>query len=171
MPLRLNVGLQKKVGLPDYGSLGASCHVEVELDGSIIERDLDAFHRHVQNAFAACRQAVQDELARNAGEQRGGNGTAHGGNGSPSNGTPAPHDGRQTNGNGGNAGNGAATSFGRRATRSQVRALHAIATRQRFDLAAELQQRFGVSRAEDLALKQASEAIQAFNTVGSGSQA
>ena len=28
MPLRLNVGLSKKVGLPDYGSLEASCHVD-----------------------------------------------------------------------------------------------------------------------------------------------
>src|SRR5687767_219737 len=47
MPLTLNVGLTKKMGLPDYGSLGASCHVEVELDGSLLQCDLDGFHRHV----------------------------------------------------------------------------------------------------------------------------
>jgi len=62
--MKLNVGVSKKQGLPDYGSVGASCHVEVELEGSLLQNDLETFHRHVRNAYVACSQAVADELCR-----------------------------------------------------------------------------------------------------------
>ncbi len=64
MPLKLSVGLSQKLGMPNYGSLGASCHVEVELDAQILQQDSDRFHCHVRNAFDACRQAVIEELTR-----------------------------------------------------------------------------------------------------------
>ncbi len=64
MPLTLNVGISKKLGLPDYGSVGAICNVSVELDASLLTQDLDGFHRHIRNAYVACAQAVNDELAR-----------------------------------------------------------------------------------------------------------
>ena len=64
MPMKLSIGLSKKIGLPDYGSLGASCNVELELDQALIGSDLDGFHDRVRRTFVACRQAVDDELAR-----------------------------------------------------------------------------------------------------------
>jgi hypothetical protein len=64
MPLRLNIGLSKKLGLPDYGSLGASCNVDIELDAALLQTDPEAFQRHARNAYDACGRAVQEELAR-----------------------------------------------------------------------------------------------------------
>ena len=64
MPMTLNVGWQRKMGQPDYGSLCASCSVAVELNGSMVFDDLEGFHRHVRQAFVACQQAVNDQLAR-----------------------------------------------------------------------------------------------------------
>ncbi len=63
LPLTLNVGLSRKVGLPNFGSVGASCHVQVELPPSGAEAD-DDFRRRVRWAFAACRGAVDEELER-----------------------------------------------------------------------------------------------------------
>ena len=97
MPIKLSVGLAKKVGQPDYGSLGASCHVELELDGSLLRDDLEGFHHHVRNAFTACRQAVTDELNRNSVKEspQGTNGTSRipseNGNQSPRRNGSGPH--------------------------------------------------------------------------------
>lgn len=64
MPLILNVGLTKELRQPDGGSVGASCDVRVELDAALGTGDPDAFHCRVRDAYAACRQAVNRELAR-----------------------------------------------------------------------------------------------------------
>ena len=57
MPIKLNVGLSRKVGQPNFGSVGACCNVDIELDQQTIRDDPQVLHRRVQEAFAICRQA------------------------------------------------------------------------------------------------------------------
>ena len=173
MPMTVKVGLAKKVGQPDFGSLGASCDIELELDGSLLFNDLDGLQQKVRAAYTACRQAVNDELAgqtstaspvlnSNGAErtQSNTNGHERGANdGSPrgnperdsagrSNGSP---NGRQSNGN------------RRAATSAQVRALHSIATRQNFNLTELLREKFHIYKAEELSLREASQLIDELN--------
>ena len=63
MPLKLNVGISRKVGQPDYGSLGAQCNIEVELEGSVLDNP-ESLRRRIGEAYDACRSAVQDELSK-----------------------------------------------------------------------------------------------------------
>jgi hypothetical protein len=62
--LKLNVGVSRKVGQPDYGSIGASCNLELEISSDLLERDLDGFQARARSAYVAAHQAVHDELAR-----------------------------------------------------------------------------------------------------------
>ncbi|QDS88774.1 hypothetical protein EC9_29690 [Rosistilla ulvae] len=148
MALTLSVGLQKNVGLPDYGSLCASCHVEFEIDRSLIDNDLEGFHRKVAGAFAACRQAVNDQLV-----QQSAYSSSPQSNGKP-NSTPHHNGHAQHSGNGQSTARDVGT-----ATQSQVRAIFAIARRQRVDPASLVHKRFNVDRIEDLSLREASTLI------------
>ena len=58
MPMTLNVGLSKKIGQPNYGSLGCSCNVQVELPANLVFDDPETFHRQVKNAYLACSNSA-----------------------------------------------------------------------------------------------------------------
>jgi hypothetical protein len=162
VPLKLNVGVSRKIGLPDYGSVGASCNLELELDASLIDRDLNGFHAQVHGVYVAVQQAVNDELSR-----------LHAAN-APSRELPAPtpeppH--RPANGQTTGNGEGHRSAAGRSrtdkpATENQIKALRAIARRQNADLDGLICDDYGVERPEDLTLKQASALIDMLKTAG-----
>ena len=144
--LKLNVGLSRKVGQPDYGSKGAMVNVEVELTADLL-KDHERLRRQVRGIFGVIRETVDGELGVATG--RSGGGTSAG---PPPNGRPAA---------GGSTGNGHAAN-GRGAlpcTEKQVRALHAFSRKAGVQLTEELRRRFGLTTAEELSRRQASEAI------------
>jgi hypothetical protein len=149
MPLKLSLAVSRKVGQPDYGSLGASCGVELELPESLLFDDLNAFQRRVRDAYVACDQAVHDELARHQTfpVHPRTNGQAQQGNG---------HD--PEHGSGITQARGSARAR-KPATQSQVRAIRAIANRKGIDMAELLPARYGVTTAEGLSVADASRLI------------
>ena len=150
--LKLNVGTNRKIGQPDFGSAGASCNLELELDTALFQ-DLEGLQQVVRRAYAACNQAVQDELARIAGdtckntqpqeviEVR----TTPTISGAPVTRIPAAQFTNQPS--------------PRPATASQVKAIRAIAARRKIDLVGMLRERFGLTTADELGIRQASNLI------------
>jgi hypothetical protein len=160
MPLRLNVGVSRKIGLPEFCSVGASCNIEVELDSGLLRDDLDGLHAQVQGAFVAAQQAVNDELARLLAAP------------APPVVIPAatPANGHARR-NGSAAGPparlaGSRGQTGKPATPGQVKAIYAIARSQQVDLDGLLRDDHGVERPEDLSLAQASQLIDQLKAAG-----
>jgi hypothetical protein len=157
--MKLNVGVSRKLGLPNFGSVGASCNLELELDATLLERDLNAFNTQIRGAYTAAHRAVQEELARlqalNTQAQT----------------KPPARDAVNGSGagNGHARGNGEAVLAGRTAsesprsgkpaTASQVKAICSIARQRNADLVAILRSEYDVERPEDLTLRQASALI------------
>ena len=62
MAIKINVGVNKKIGLPDYGSAGSHCNIEIEADNSILE-NTKHFLQRVKDAYEVARQSVEEELS------------------------------------------------------------------------------------------------------------
>ncbi len=143
MPLKLNVGVSKKLGLPEYSSIGASCGMEMELAPELFQHDLEGLHERIRSAYVVCHQAVHDELARlqaipdpDLVPARANGHVPY--TGPPANGTRRPQ---------------------KPATANQVRAIRTLANRQRVNLVELLRQDFGADRPEALSLSDASHLI------------
>jgi hypothetical protein len=147
MPLKVNVGLSRKIGESNYGSRGASVNVELELDSSLIGEPAK-FQERIRQVYGLVRTSLNDEL----------NGATNGQHSAPA-----------ANGNGSANGNGnQQTKRPRPATQSQVKAIHAIANNQRLDLSRYLTEHHRVNRPEDLDIKTASQVID--NLKGNGQE-
>ena len=62
MSIKISVGVNKKIGLPEYGSAGSHCNIEIEADNSVLN-DVEQFLQRVRNACEMARQSVEEELA------------------------------------------------------------------------------------------------------------
>lgn len=145
MPLKLNVGLSRKVGEANYGSRGAIVNIEMELDSALLSEP-QRLQERIRQLFGVVRASLAQEL--------NGNG-AH----APATSAPAATH-RNGNGNGGNGndanGNEAPVAP---ATPSQVKAIYAIGRSKGIQLPQFLHQRFQVTRADDLTKQEASRLI------------
>jgi len=151
--LKLHAGVSKKVGLPGFSSASASCTIEAELDSSLLN-DTAGFQIVVQRAYQSCEQAVQDQIARLTSD-------------GPSEVTQ-PHEVIEVRTSpaitGASVNRLPAAQFTnqpspRPATASQVRALRAICARRKIDVVGLLRERFGLTTADELGIRQASALI------------
>src|SRR5215510_5452686 len=59
--LKLNAGLSRKIGEPDYGSRGASVNLELEVEGHLVSEP-EALLDRIRRLFSLARNAVDEEL-------------------------------------------------------------------------------------------------------------
>ena len=136
MATKAIVGLAQKIGQPDLGSIGASCQIEIELDG--VEPTDRRVAERIQGAYAACRRAIQAELE---GFDNGQAALARVDRSQASRGTPQRD------------------RSNRNATAAQVNAINVITKKMKLDLAGFLQGQYGTARPEELDIRQASKVI------------
>jgi hypothetical protein len=153
--LKLHAGISRKVGLPGFSSASASCHIEAELDSSLLN-DHEGFQIVVQRAYQSCEQAVTDQIARltdDTTEQPAAQEVIEVRT------SPTIAGARITNGTNTTRAQFPNRPSPRPATASQVKAIRAICARRRIDLVSLLRDRYGLGTADDLGIRQASVLI------------
>ena len=151
--LKLHAGVSKKVGLPGFSSASASCTIEAELDSSLLQ-DHEGFQVVVRRAYASCEQAVEDQIARLTSE----------GQSEPSQPQEIIEVRTSPAIQGASVNRLPPAQFTnppspRPATASQVKAIRAIAARRKIDLVGLLRERFGLTTADELGIRDASRLI------------
>ena len=117
MPVKLNVGVCRKVGEANFGSRGASINLEAELDASIVS-DQHRFKERVRSLYAMARRSVNEELNITSEESDAESSSPPASNDpSPCNGSPATNRAGVTH-----------------ATAGQVRVIYAITRRRRLKM-------------------------------------
>ena len=154
MPLKLNVGLLRKVGESNFGSRGASVNLELEFESALVGEP-ERLRERILQLFMLARVSVDEELQGQQGQPA----------------EPPPDVGHRNNGNCNGSDNGHGESNGhaapRLATDSQVRAIFAIAKRVSGELQDRLS-RYRVFRPQDLTINQASELIDSLKAEDAG---
>jgi hypothetical protein len=155
--LKLHAGVSKKVGLPGFSSASASCTIEAELDSSLLQ-DREGFQIVVQRAYQSCEQAVQDQIARltNDGPDESSQPNTQPQEVIEVRKSPAIRGVTVTRNPAAQFSNQPSP---RPATASQVKAIRAIAARRKIDLVGMLRERFGLTTADELGIRQASNLI------------
>src|SRR5215207_8040126 len=59
--LKLTVGVTRKVGLPNYGSVGANCSLEADLDPMMLD-DPERLHQKLRSTYSIAWEAVELQL-------------------------------------------------------------------------------------------------------------
>ena len=151
MGMQLEIGLSKKLGMPNFGSKGASVSLTIPADVVLLERP-EELRRRIASLFASARQAVERELAST---DRPPDDRLEGGASAAS--SEAPQEWEPSE-----------TRLPPPASDRQVRALHAICRRTGRNVYRICQERFGLARPQELDAGQASQLIDELDRHGVG---
>ncbi len=139
--IKLNCGISRKVGEPNYGSRGASVNVELELESSAVQ-DSQLLHQKIRGLFAVAKAAVDQELGLTA---------------------------TSTASQEQNCGAGNASDGGRPATEPQLRAIVAICRQHGLDAESWVREKCG-RLPRELTLVEASRLIDELKRISPSSQ-